>query len=242
MLVPSYSYIYEIFTKISQIFTSCIIKCKLLEKKPELRVLCHQLIFIKSNVQEHQVLAVILLFTCRVWCTIIYHFFFNQMLWPSHLSQSFLIGIWNTKPSWYLIALPFSIFKTIYKLCKCWTIFRYASIVPIIYHVCIFNIQSSGKSSVLESLVGRDFLPRGTGIVTRRPLVLQLVHVDKEDKDALRSSEMGNKYLLCTLRVSIILPYFLVNLVLYSFMYVGNIWKCHSVHSIRCIKYLGATI
>lgn len=31
--------------------------------------------------------------------------------------------------------------------------------------------QSSGKSSVLENIVGRDFLPRGQGIVTRRPLV-----------------------------------------------------------------------
>ncbi|XP_021659291.2 phragmoplastin DRP1E isoform X2 [Hevea brasiliensis] len=35
-------------------------------------------------------------------------------------------------------------------------------------------MESSGKSSVLESIVGRDFLPRGSGIVTRRPLVLQL--------------------------------------------------------------------
>jgi dynamin 1-like protein len=26
------------------------------------------------------------------------------------------------------------------------------------------------------SIVGRDFLPRGQGIVTRRPLVLQLIH------------------------------------------------------------------
>ncbi|PHT70574.1 hypothetical protein T459_25678 [Capsicum annuum] len=34
--------------------------------------------------------------------------------------------------------------------------------------------QSSGKSSVLEALVGRDFLPRGCDICTRRPLVLQL--------------------------------------------------------------------
>ncbi|PNH01310.1 Dynamin-related protein 1C [Tetrabaena socialis] len=40
------------------------------------------------------------------------------------------------------------------------------------------NTQSSGKSSVLEAVVGRDFLPRGTGIVTRRPLVLQLVKTD----------------------------------------------------------------
>uniref|UniRef100_A0A2K6AD04 Dynamin-1-like protein n=1 Tax=Mandrillus leucophaeus TaxID=9568 RepID=A0A2K6AD04_MANLE len=46
----------------------------------------------------------------------------------------------------------------------------------------IFCFQSSGKSSVLESLVGRDLLPRGTGIVTRRPLILQLVHVSQEDK------------------------------------------------------------
>ena len=36
--------------------------------------------------------------------------------------------------------------------------------------------QSSGKSSVLENVVGRDFLPRGSGIVTRRPLVLQLIN------------------------------------------------------------------
>uniref|UniRef100_A0A8C0UWU6 Dynamin-1-like protein n=1 Tax=Cyanistes caeruleus TaxID=156563 RepID=A0A8C0UWU6_CYACU len=43
------------------------------------------------------------------------------------------------------------------------------------------TFQSSGKSSVLESLVGRDLLPRGTGVVTRRPLILQLVHVSPED-------------------------------------------------------------
>nr|XP_039263047.1 dynamin-1-like protein [Styela clava] len=45
--------------------------------------------------------------------------------------------------------------------------------------IVVVGSQSSGKSSVLENLVGRDFLPRGTGIVTRRPLVLQLVHLDK---------------------------------------------------------------
>jgi dynamin 1-like protein len=38
----------------------------------------------------------------------------------------------------------------------------------------VVGAQSSGKSSVLESLVGRDFLPRGVGVVTRRPLILQL--------------------------------------------------------------------
>ncbi|KAJ9054495.1 vacuolar protein sorting-associated protein 1 [Entomophthora muscae] len=40
--------------------------------------------------------------------------------------------------------------------------------------IVVIGSQSSGKSSVLENIVGRDFLPRGTGIVTRRPLVLQL--------------------------------------------------------------------
>ncbi|XP_053114422.1 dynamin-1-like protein isoform X3 [Hemicordylus capensis] len=48
--------------------------------------------------------------------------------------------------------------------------------------IVVVGTQSSGKSSVLESLVGRDLLPRGTGIVTRRPLILQLVHVSAEDR------------------------------------------------------------
>ncbi|KAL1828638.1 hypothetical protein DCAR_0207879 [Daucus carota subsp. sativus] len=42
--------------------------------------------------------------------------------------------------------------------------------------IAVVGGQSSGKSSVLESVVGKDFLPRGSGIVTRRPLVLQLYH------------------------------------------------------------------
>ena len=41
--------------------------------------------------------------------------------------------------------------------------------------IAVVGSQSSGKSSVLEALVGRDFLPRGSNIVTRRPLILQLV-------------------------------------------------------------------
>ncbi|KAL1190881.1 Phragmoplastin DRP1E [Cardamine amara subsp. amara] len=44
--------------------------------------------------------------------------------------------------------------------------------------VAVVGGQSSGKSSVLESIVARDFLPRGSGIVTRRPLVLQLHKTD----------------------------------------------------------------
>lgn len=44
--------------------------------------------------------------------------------------------------------------------------------------IAVVGGQSSGKSSVLESIVGKDFLPRGSGIVTRRPLVLQLNRID----------------------------------------------------------------
>ncbi|XP_044289890.1 dynamin-1-like protein isoform X4 [Varanus komodoensis] len=57
--------------------------------------------------------------------------------------------------------------------------------------IVVVGTQSSGKSSVLESLVGRDLLPRGTGIVTRRPLILQLVHVSAEDRRKTAGDENG---------------------------------------------------
>ncbi|KZT56849.1 hypothetical protein CALCODRAFT_496837 [Calocera cornea HHB12733] len=49
--------------------------------------------------------------------------------------------------------------------------------------IVVVGSQSAGKSSVLETIVGRDFLPRGSGIVTRRPLILQLVHIPPPDPD-----------------------------------------------------------
>ncbi|KAI8075292.1 DNM1 protein [Gongronella butleri] len=47
--------------------------------------------------------------------------------------------------------------------------------------IVVVGSQSAGKSSVLENLVQRDFLPRGSGIVTRRPLILQLVTLRQPD-------------------------------------------------------------
>jgi dynamin 1-like protein len=47
--------------------------------------------------------------------------------------------------------------------------------------IVVVGSQSTGKSSVLESIVGRDFLPRGSGIVTRCPLVLQLKRIDQKN-------------------------------------------------------------
>ncbi|KAL8866085.1 MAG: hypothetical protein Q9174_006502, partial [Haloplaca sp. 1 TL-2023] len=49
--------------------------------------------------------------------------------------------------------------------------------------IVVVGSQSSGKSSVLENIVGRDFLPRGSGIVTRRPLILQLINIPSERDD-----------------------------------------------------------
>lgn len=46
--------------------------------------------------------------------------------------------------------------------------------------IAVVGSQSAGKSSVLENFVGRDFLPRGSGIVTRRPLILQLINSQSE--------------------------------------------------------------
>lgn len=47
--------------------------------------------------------------------------------------------------------------------------------------IAVLGTQSAGKSSVLESIVGIDFLPRGSGVVTRRPAELRLVHEQDEN-------------------------------------------------------------
>lgn len=43
---------------------------------------------------------------------------------------------------------------------------------------------------MLENIVGRDFLPRGSGIVTRRPLILQLINVPSERDDKPEHDEV----------------------------------------------------
>ncbi|KAI9845454.1 MAG: Dynamin- GTPase protein, partial [Thelocarpon superellum] len=55
--------------------------------------------------------------------------------------------------------------------------------------IVVVGSQSSGKSSVLENIVGRDFLPRGSGIVTRRPLILQLINVPTEGDDSFTARD-----------------------------------------------------
>lgn len=46
--------------------------------------------------------------------------------------------------------------------------------------IVVVGSQSSGKSSVLESIVGRDFLPRGNDVCTRCPMILQLLNSHKD--------------------------------------------------------------
>ncbi|KAJ8606580.1 hypothetical protein MRB53_040880 [Persea americana] len=42
--------------------------------------------------------------------------------------------------------------------------------------IVVVGSQSSGKSSVLEAIVGHEFLPKGSNMVTRRPIELTLVN------------------------------------------------------------------
>ncbi|XP_060927322.1 dynamin-1a isoform X2 [Limanda limanda] len=58
--------------------------------------------------------------------------------------------------------------------------------------IAVVGGQSAGKSSVLENFVGKDFLPRGSGIVTRRPLVLQLMTAPTEYAEFLHCK--GKKF------------------------------------------------
>jgi GTP-binding protein EngB required for normal cell division len=60
--------------------------------------------------------------------------------------------------------------------------------------IASLGTQSSGKSSVLESIVGLDFLPRGDGVVTRRPLELRLNHINDGTPWAIFDERKGEKF------------------------------------------------
>nr|AZL94768.1 GTP-binding protein/GTPase [Nephromyces sp. MMRI] len=59
--------------------------------------------------------------------------------------------------------------------------------------IAVVGAQSVGKTSVIESLVKRDILPRGTGFVTRRPLMIQLNHVNEKQEYAEFNHLPGTK-------------------------------------------------
>ncbi|KAF9939448.1 dynamin-like GTPase mgm1 [Mortierella antarctica] len=59
--------------------------------------------------------------------------------------------------------------------------------------IVVIGSQSSGKSSVLEAIVGHEFLPKGSNMVTRRPIELTLIHTphSKEEYGEFPSLGLG---------------------------------------------------
>ncbi|KAI1289906.1 Dynamin-A [Halotydeus destructor] len=47
--------------------------------------------------------------------------------------------------------------------------------------IVVVGDEASGKSSVIEAIVGREFLPRGPGIVSRCPLIVQLTNREGQE-------------------------------------------------------------
>lgn len=57
--------------------------------------------------------------------------------------------------------------------------------------IVVVGSQSSGKSSVLEAIVGFDFLPRGNGVVTRSPILIQLHKVNGNPDERSQGPPLG---------------------------------------------------
>ncbi|KAG8177310.1 hypothetical protein JTE90_018336 [Oedothorax gibbosus] len=57
------------------------------------------------------------------------------------------------------------------------------SLDPNLPKIAVVGPENSGKSSVLQSFVGKDFLPSGSGLVTRRPTIIQLEPLPKGSEE-----------------------------------------------------------
>ncbi|KAJ2344451.1 mitochondrial dynamin GTPase Msp1 [Coemansia sp. RSA 2671] len=57
--------------------------------------------------------------------------------------------------------------------------------------IVVIGSQSSGKSSVLEAIVGQEFLPKGTNMVTRRPIELTLVNTPNATEEYGEFPQLG---------------------------------------------------
>ncbi|KAI4861836.1 dynamin family protein [Hypoxylon rubiginosum] len=57
--------------------------------------------------------------------------------------------------------------------------------------IVVIGSQSSGKSSVLEAIVGHEFLPKGTNMVTRRPIELTLINTPDSQAEYGEFPELG---------------------------------------------------
>ncbi|KAK8030894.1 hypothetical protein PG990_000628 [Apiospora arundinis] len=57
--------------------------------------------------------------------------------------------------------------------------------------IVVIGSQSSGKSSVLEAIVGHEFLPKGTNMVTRRPIELTLINTPGSNAEYGEFPDLG---------------------------------------------------
>ncbi|KAJ3134711.1 dynamin-like GTPase mgm1 [Physocladia obscura] len=57
--------------------------------------------------------------------------------------------------------------------------------------IVVIGSQSSGKSSVLEAIVGHEFLPKGSNMVTRRPIELTLIHSEDSPDEYGEFPQLG---------------------------------------------------
>ena len=98
--------------------------------------------------------------------------------------------------------------------------------------ICSLGTQSSGKSSVLESIVGLDFLPRGDGVVTRRPLELRLCHINSGQPWAIFEERKGKKFTdFIEVKPNRILPSSTLKEALLLFISGGKILISNLLHS-----------
>ncbi|KAI0381745.1 dynamin family protein [Hypomontagnella monticulosa] len=57
--------------------------------------------------------------------------------------------------------------------------------------IVVIGSQSSGKSSVLEAIVGHEFLPKGSNMVTRRPIELTLINTPDSNAEYGEFPDLG---------------------------------------------------
>ena len=60
--------------------------------------------------------------------------------------------------------------------------------------ICSVGAIYSGKSSVLESILGLDFIPCGEGVVTRRPIEIKLNHINSGESWAVFEERKTKKF------------------------------------------------
>ena len=60
--------------------------------------------------------------------------------------------------------------------------------------ICMVGIPSGGKSSLLESLFNINIFPIGDGIVTRRPIELNLHHINSDESWVTFEEIEGEKF------------------------------------------------